>query len=375
MNTVVINGLSALRGGGQTYLINLLTDLHSVDSLDKVVILANEKNRELFAELEQEKLLVITPSLASVNIFFRVVWETFFLPRLLKRLAASRYYAPGGIMLTLMPVGCKSYTALRNMLPFDDKERQRFPLLSYSRFKLWLLKYVYLLSYRLADGVVFISNYSKSVVESYYPAVKCKSSTIYHGLNDDFMAGADTLDESLLGELMKGQYYLYVSILDVYKAQKEVVHSWIDKVQTDYPLVLVGPAYNQYGEDVQALINEKAQGRVIYLGARGYNELPSLYQGARALIFGSSCECCPNILLEKLASGRPVICSDIQPMPEFAQGAALLFNPYDSSSLAGAVDKLEKSDCIEEYGRMALSRAQNFSWVETRQKTFNFICR
>ena len=278
-------------------------------------------------------------------------------------------------MVSLLPSSCITFTALRNMLPFDRKERRRFPLFSYIRFKLWLLRYVFLISYRISDKVIFISNYSLNQVQRHIPDIKYKSKVIYHGVNNMFLEKS-SCDFNLPDFLDKGQYFLYVSILDVYKAQKEVVESWIkfNENGNRFPLVLVGPKYNNYGEIVVKLIQESKQDNIFYLGSVDYEKLPALYQNSRALIFASSCECCPNILLEKLASGRPVICSNISPMPEFAKDSVIYFDPYGEGSLEASVNYLERNENLFcKYSKLSIHRASEFSWKATSRMTFEYL--
>jgi glycosyltransferase involved in cell wall biosynthesis len=371
---IVINALSALRGGGQTYLINLLNEFTSLNLDCELIIITNKQNTNIFEKHRTKKVQIIESDLASKNIIFRVLWELFYLPIFLKKNKVDSYYSPGGIMVSPMPNGCTSYTALRNMLPFDERERSRFPLFSYIRFKLWLLKHVFLLSYKMADKVVFISNYSKEEIRKYLPSLENKSKVIYHGINSDFLY-KEMSTEILSYNLIQNEYYLYVSILDVYKAQKEVVESWIEmnSAGNELPLILVGPKYNEYGEKIVELINVSKAKNIKYIGAVDYNKLPNLYQKARALIFASSCECCTNILLEKLASGRPVISSNIMPMPEFGEKSVVYFDPYQKGTLAKAVNYLEKDDNLTKYSSLSSSRAKSFSWKETAKSTFEFL--
>ena len=142
----------------------------------------------------------------------------------------------------------------------------------------------------------------------------------------------------------------------------------------DHPLVLVGPSYNEYGKEVINIIESDESGMLRYLGPIDYNELPNIYQNAKALIFASSCECCPNILLEKLASGKPVFSSSIQPMPEFGSDAVIYFDPYASEDLASKV-LLFESDVknFTKYARLALERSKIFDWKDTANKTLNYI--
>lgn len=372
---VVINAISALRGGGQTYLINLLQEFISSDLECDLVIITNKKNSKIFSKFESDNIIMYESSFASLNIVFRVLWEVFYLPLLLFNFKASSYFAPGGIMVTITPKFCKSYTALRNMLPFDKRERARFPFFSYIRFKLWLLKHIFLISYKFSDGVIFISNHSRDEVKKYIDNIEMKSSVIYHGINESFLIKQDDFELlSCLG-LSPGEYYLYVSILDVYKAQREVVNEWLELTKSGgrYPLVLVGPNYNDYGNQVVKLIEGSNNELVKYVGPISYDKLPPLYQGARALIFASSCECCPNILLEKLASGRPVISSNIMPMPEFGNDAAIYFDPYSKGSLTKAVTYLESEGSMIKHSRLSAERAKDFSWELTTKNTFSYL--
>lgn len=373
---MVINALSALRGGGQTYLLNLLRCITNTNLQEHFTIIVNTENRELFEQFQSEYIDIYEAKFASKNIICRVLWEFFALPFWLANNKSKQYYAPGGIMVSFMPPNCKSFTALRNMLPFDKKERQRFPLFSYIRFKLWLLRFIYLLSYRMADGVIFISDYSRGVVEQYLPKIKNKSVVIYHGLNEDFRKSDEALNLPFELNLKSEEYYLYVSILDVYKAQKQLIENWqiLIKQGFNHPLILVGPSYNEYGKEVIDIIENDKSGMIRYLGPIDYNKLPNIYQNAKALIFASSCECCPNILLEKLASGKPVFSSSIQPMPEFGSDAVIYFDPYKPQDLASKVTSFEAdSNNITKYVNLALERSKIFDWKKTTDRTLNYL--
>jgi len=102
--------------------------------------------------------------------------------------------------------------------------------------------------------------------------------------------------------------------------------------------------------------------------------LPAVYQHAKVNIFASSCENCPNILLEALAAGRPVLCSDYQPMPEFAGNAVRYFDPYNPEQLAEKlIDLLDDSALRTDLGLRARARSERFHWTDTADKTWNAL--
>ena len=83
-------------------------------------------------------------------------------------------------------------------------------------------------------------------------------------------------------------------------------------------LLLAGHASPHYFKKVKQTIEEYGlMDDVIYLGSINHEDLPDYYKGAKINIFASTCENCPNILLEAMSSGRPVFCSTHMPMPEF----------------------------------------------------------
>jgi glycosyltransferase involved in cell wall biosynthesis len=98
-------------------------------------------------------------------------------------------------------------------------------------------------------------------------------------------------------------------------------------------------------------------------GLVGLDELSDLYRRAAALVFPSLYEGFGQPLLEAMASGCPVACSNVAALPEIAGGAARLFDPLQPRAMAAAIlDVLEAPD--EWVGR-GLARSAQFSWAAT----------
>lgn len=374
MKKIFINALSAHQGGGQTYLLNLFHNRPSGDY--KIFLLVHKKNRHLFETFTAENFELVENELGSGNIVQRVLFEKFFLPKLLKQLNIDIYYAPGGIMNIAVPSNCKSVVAFRNMLPFQKESIAKYPFLSYMRFRNTLLRYVFLQSFQKADNVIFISKYAQQVIQRFIPDISKKSTVIYHGLNENFIYSADTVHTD--SSFAYHDYYLYVSTLDVYKSQLELIESWkilSKKHGFTKPLLLVGPKDSYYGELVIEKIKEyDLDHLVIYIGNVAYDELPRYYHHANAIIYASVCENCPNILLESMASQKMIYCSDHQPMPEFGQDGVVYFDPQKPSELVKLILRYDgdtESNTI--YGKKAIVEAQKFDWTKTAEETFAYM--
>ena len=370
MKTIVVEALSALQGGGQTYLKNLFLHYPKYPDTRVIALVPVGFDEELSVS---DSVLIKTSASASRGVVQRILWNKFVLPRLLRKLSANVLYSTGGSLATRAVGDCRTVVAFRNMLPFSPVDRKRYPR-GYMRFRLWLLQYVQSASFRDADLVIFISMFAKSVIDLTLNKRRGQSVVIPHGLSQHFFNPQPHPANSSLPQ----EYVLYVSILDVYKAQVEVVKAWAElrlHRPTHEKLLLIGPEYSPYGEEVRkAIIDFGLQEEVMVWGNVPYEELPAYYQHAKVNIFASSCENCPNILLEALAGGRPVLCSDYQPMPEFGADAVTYFDPYNPGQLAGALAAmLDDPVRIADMGLRAQQRAEDFNWEVSARRTWDAL--
>lgn len=365
---IVINALSARLGGGQTYLINLLRHLPA-DMGVEIYIYAPD-SLQLPADPRIVRLQTAWP---ANNPLARAVWEKLVLPRVLKKLKADILFCPGGLLSTPAPAGCRSVTMFRNMIPFDPAARQRIPY-GLQRIRNWILERVMLGSMARADLVIFISEFARSVIQN---RIRTRNAvTIPHGISPEFRASA--ANRVRPDFLPAGDYILYVSRFDVYKHHAEVVaayHGLPSELKEQFRLILIGESNTACGEQVRDFI--EAQGiaeRVSIIGAVQYQLLPAVYRNAELVLFASSCENCPNILLEALASGRPVLSSSIMPMPEFGGDAVGYFDPRNTQEIGAAMlsvltDRARRAELAE---RAAL-RSEQYSWEATAAKTWASI--
>lgn len=111
-------------------------------------------------------------------------------------------------------------------------------------------------------------------------------------------------------------------------------------------------------------------GRVRFLGSVPAEDLPALYNLARAFVFPSLYEGFGLPVLEALACGTPVVCADAASLPEVAGPAALLVAPGDAEALAEAlVQVLDDEDLRGRLREAGLRRAAAFTWARTAAAT------
>jgi glycosyltransferase involved in cell wall biosynthesis len=367
-----IEAISALQGGGQTYLINLLENFpDDWNHRLRVIAIVPPALKDSIATSSNCK--AVSPEFDTSNIFRRFYWQKTCLPRLLEKSNCDLLFSPGGFLPVRDKGRVKTAVTFQNMLPFDDSERSRFPH-GYIRTRLKLLKYLQGSSIKKADLVIFISEYAKNAIDKILPNRRGRSVVIPHGLSDHFREKSLVRPQGLKGI----EYVLYVSILFNYKAQLEVIQAWakVRRIRsTPEKLLLVGPEYKPYARRVRKLIDSlKLNDEVILTGPVPYSELPSYYQNAKINLFASSCENCPNILLEALAGGRPVLCSNYPPMPEFGGDSVEYFDPYNPDELADLLLKyLDDEELCASMGKKAFDHSFKYDWKESATKTWNAL--
>jgi len=370
---ILINALSARQGGGQTYLINLL-ERFPADLLAEVYVLAPES---LALPPNGSSIKRISVEWPVENPFGRAVWEKLHLAKLASRLGADVLFCPGGIVGTCPPLGCKSVTMFRNMIPFNSTVRRKYRP-GYMKFRNFLLRKSLLESMAHADLVIFLSDYARGVIEREVRGQLRNAVTIPHGVAPVFRDKARTNPAASYVNQWPGGYFLYASTLDYYKAQLQVVQAYAllkQKRPTPEKLVLAGPEYPAYGRLVREEIGKLAlENDVVITGALSHSAMPAMYRNAVLNIFASECENCPNILIEALASGRPVFSSSYPPMPEFAGEAAVYFDPKSPRDLAEKLaavlaDQARMKDLAEK----AQKQSQHYDWDISAHKTWRLI--
>ena len=110
--------------------------------------------------------------------------------------------------------------------------------------------------------------------------------------------------------------------------------------------------------------------QAIFTGVVGDERLIRLYQGAALFVFPSRYEGFGLPVLEAMACGCPVVCSNASSLPEVAGDAGVLVDPDDIEHLAAAMAKvLSEPDLRRELRDHGLIRASRFSWDRTARET------
>lgn len=150
-----------------------------------------------------------------------------------------------------------------------------------------------------------------------------------------------------------GDYILFVGTLEPRKGIQDLAAVWLSLPEPRPPLVLCGdPGWRvRLPEGVQVT------------GWVDRERLRSLYQRARIFVYPSRYEGFGIPPLEAMACGAPVIASRTGAIPEYAEGAALLFNPGNLDELRAAMVRLLHDEPLRrELRARGIERARQYRW-------------
>ncbi len=198
---------------------------------------------------------------------------------------------------------------------------------------------------------------------------------IHHGVDHDrFFPPVDpeAAREEVRRRLgIEGRYVLYVSNHQRKKNPERLVQAFA-QVAAEHPdvsLVLVGRPGSSFGL-VQRLIDElDLRGRAHVLGHVPDDVLPPLFATAAVFALPSLHEGFGIPVLEAMASGTPVVASNVYALPEVCGDAAELVDPYSVSSIADALLLvLGDPERARELRELGLARAAKFTWRRAAER-------
>ena len=168
-------------------------------------------------------------------------------------------------------------------------------------------------------------------------------------------------------------YSLYVGTIEPRKNLDVLLDAYAllpHGIRQQWPLILIG-YYGWRNEQLHARIETAmAEGWARYLGFVAADDLPLIYAGARVFVFPSLYEGFGLPILEAMASGIPLVCSNASTLPEVAGEAAAMCDPTDVDGLSELINRALQDESWRELAvKKGLQQAVKFSWQRCAKDT------
>jgi len=373
---VGIDASNLVEGGGKTHLVNLLTSLQpGAHDVRKVVVFGSDRN--LLSIEDAPWLLKRNISHLNGGLFARLFWVTFKLNGVAKKERIDILLIPGGIFTCCFH---PSVVICQNLLPFEPQELRRYRI-SFSKLRLVILRVMYSFSLKSAQGVIFLTEYARKKVLGKTGQSKTSSLVVRHGVSTGFLREPQlqrSIDDYSIDKPFR---LIYISSVDVYKNHPKVVEAVSAlRSSTGWPIVIdfLGKPFPQASKELTDCLDfhDPAREWAIYHGWRDEPDLNEFLRKSDLGLFASSCENLPISLLVTMASGLPIVSSDLGPMPEILGDSAMYFNPYEAKEIASTLEKaIGSKDARQSMAKKSYERSLGYDWSKCSHDTFSFLSR
>jgi glycosyltransferase involved in cell wall biosynthesis len=141
-------------------------------------------------------------------------------------------------------------------------------------------------------------------------------------------------------------------------------------------LTIAGPGFP--AEEIVRFFGDELAARIVVRPAVPAENMPELYREHDVLIFPSLMEGLPNVLLEAMASGMPVVTTETCGMPDVVEDQfnGLLIPPADAATIEQAILRLAESEELRRrLGEAARESMRRQTWERTGQRLEDLFLR
>ncbi len=292
--------------------------------------------------------------------------QQWIVPRILRQANVACYHSSYYLMPLALP--CPTVLTCYDVIPLV------YPRY-FTAFRRCLFRLSHVMALRAASGLIAISDSTKEGLIRFFHTDPDRITVIPLAANHNYKPCTEREVERVKGKHgLPDRYVLYVGMNKPHKNLIGLVKAWKavnSKLKTqNSKLVIAGCWDNRYPE-AKALVSEYGlEESVLFTGRIDEEDLPSLYSGASLFVFPSQYEGFGLPVLEAMACGTPVACSNTSSLPEVGGDAVAYFDPSDTSAMAEIIagilaDRGERQRMKE----AGLAQAAQFTWESTALQT------
>jgi glycosyltransferase involved in cell wall biosynthesis len=231
-----------------------------------------------------------------------------------------------------------------------------------------------------ARKIITVSQFSKEEIMDRYQVDDAIIDVVHHGIDRSVFRKIDdwpAIRSTLIGLNIPGPFLLYVGRLEEKKNTPgliEIFHILKTRYKLPHQLVLAGKPGLNY-DRVERLIAKYGLDRaVVRPGYIDEASLVHLRNAADVFVFPSLYEGFGMPILESMACGTPVVCSNSTSLPEVADDAAVLVNPENYEEFAAAVQRvISQPNLRADLISRGWQRIKSFRWSDCAEKTLEII--
>jgi glycosyltransferase involved in cell wall biosynthesis len=362
--------IPAQRAGAGVYAENLVREMPAFLKSEDLLFLLLQSDEVLVPGLTAgmtNVILLSIPARLFRNRAVLIVFEQLILPWILRVHRIDVVHSLHYTIPLLSPSA--------RVVTFHDLTMLLWPEM-HTRGRRLIMPLYIRLAWRLAEVIIFVSAASRNDAEKLLPATRSRPSTVAPlGVNfdslrrpsqEDLRSGLDLL-------AIRQPYVLFLGTIEPRKNLIRVIEAF-EQIALPFPdhmLILAGKLGWDFEPILQAIAASRFRDRIRHLGYISDDSKRVLLAGGELLVYPSLYEGFGLPVLEGMASGIPVVTSNVSSLPEVAGRAALMVDPGSVGELAAAMERLLSSPKLaKEMTDLGRERARTFSWKNTARETY-----
>ena len=340
-----------------TYVRNLLRQLARIDHDTDYVLLCRRGDQPIARELG-ENFRTVTESAGQYS-----VTEQLSVPLHLGRASPQLFHTPHYVLPVLTP--CRSIVTIHDCihLIFPQYLPGRVAH-AYSRAMFWT-------AVHRASRILTVSEASKNDILRFFGIPSDRVTVIHNAIDDRFYE--EPPEEHVVQVRERYQlhdpFLMYAGNVKPHKNIERLIDAFVLLRQNGYDdlkLLITGSEISRYATLRRAVHRHNLHRHVRFLGYQSEETLAALYRLADVFVFPSLYEGFGLPPLEAMASGTPVVASNVSSLPEVVGDAGLLVNPYDPQAIAEGISRVLSDETLRaDLTARGLTRARAFSWADS----------
>ncbi len=376
------------RTGDEAVFFNLVKNLANIDAKNQYFLFTDrdpEENGDLKSEIEKLKLKD-NFKIVFVKKTNRFCWNFWYLPNYLRKNPVNPIRNTESNSLDTIPkqisngvdVFHTQYIApfwlpkkVKLVLTIHDISFNFFPEFI-KKSDLFFLKTLIPRSIRRADKIITVSESEKKNIVDFYKIPPEKVACALNGVDFERFNRACSAEEK---ENIRKKYSLpekFLLYIGTLQPRKNIPVAIEALKNLDIKLVIAGnrKAHNFDKKIDETIEKNNLADKATFPGWIDEEDKPALLQMATCFVFPSLYEGFGIPVIEAMAAGTPVVCSDIPVLREIGKDTALFCDPKKSREFAENIlkilaDENLRNNLIEKGKKIA----QNFIWRKTAEKT------
>lgn len=361
---IVINAIlyhEKPRGVGN-YLNNLIRELSEIDNKNNYIIYYGKWMKQYSFLKIKNKNFKFVEAMTFRNKIMRNLYQLLIFPIAILKYNPDILHIPD--TSPILYKTCKTVSTIHDIAEYTYPQK-------YSKVQALARKVIVRFQCKKSDAIITVSEFSRKNIIRNFKLNTNRVIKIYNGINLENFCFTKSFNVGKKFNLVSEKYFLYVGEIERTKNIAIILETMKNvNLKKKFKIVICGKKGNDYENINNEIRKMNLQNNVIFTDYVTEIELRELYSHCFIFLFPSLFEGFGLPILEAMACGAPVICSNASSIPEVGGECVLKFDPLDKSQLLKNINLLiDNSELRSNMINDGRNQTRKFCWKETAKLT------